>query len=368
MLSLDAPEITDSEIQLVVSALKSGYVSSIGPYVREFEQAMASFLGIEEAVAVQSGTAGLHLCLRELGIGPGDEVIVPVLTFVATANAILYNNATPVFVDVDPKTWTIDPRCVERAITSRTKAIVPVHLYGVPCNMDQLLKIAHRHSLFVVEDAAESLGAYFGDTPTGCFGDFGVFSFNGNKTLTTGGGGMVVGTDIERIEHVRFMANQAKSEKEGMPHHPEVGFNYRMNNLSAALGLAQLKRVNQLLAKKREINRLYRYGLADYENLISFQDVMSNARPSWWLTAIIFSEDCPKKLSHVIEFLSLKGIPTRRVFTPLVLFPPYGSTPLSKFPVAKRLFENGLCLPSSVLMEKEDVFYTIEQLTDAIRS
>ena len=221
---LDKPNLGTLEKRSVNACLESSFVSTFGPFVSDFEKEFANFVGHGDAVSLQSGTAGLHMALYELGIGEGDEVILPVLTFVATANAIKYVGARPVFVDVDPLTWNVDPARVENAVTDKTRAIIPVHLFGNPCAMDDIVSIAKKYDLFIIEDATESLGAKYRGKYTGTFGDFGVFSFNGNKVITTGGGGMIIGNDKVRIKHIRFLINQARDEEKGY-FHQEIGFN-----------------------------------------------------------------------------------------------------------------------------------------------
>ena len=246
---LDDPNIGDLEKEYMARALESGFVSTVGPFVPEFEEGFAEYIQSAGGVSTQSGTAALHMALHELGIGEGDEVIVPVLTFVATVNPVLYVGATPVFVDVDRETWNVDPAEIKKSISERTKAIIPVHLYGNPCDMEAIMRIAKRHGLYVIEDATESLGATYHGKYMGTFGDFGCFSFNGNKIITTGGGGMIVGDDAEGLAHIRYLINQAKDASRE-DYHEEVGFNYRMTNIEAALGMAQLQRLDNFLGKK----------------------------------------------------------------------------------------------------------------------
>ena len=235
-MELDAPNVGELEIKYLTETIQSTFVSTFGPYVPKFEQAFSDKINVRQAVAVQSGTAALHLALYELGIGEGDEIIVPALTFAASVNPILYVGATPVFADVNAETWTIYPDEIEKHITAKTKAVIPVHLYGNPCEMDGITALAQKYGLFVIEDAAESLGALYNKRHTGTFGDFGCFSFNGNKVITTGGGGMITGKELKKLDHIRFLANQARDEKKGY-FHPEPGFNYRMTNIEAAFGL-----------------------------------------------------------------------------------------------------------------------------------
>jgi len=350
---LDAPNIGNKERDFLNRALESGYVSTVGPFVPEFEERFARYLGMEKAVSTQSGTAAVHIALYELGIGPGDEVIVPALTFVATVNPVMYVGAKPVFVDVDSRTWNIDPAEIQRNISERTKAIIPVHLYGNPCNMGDIMRIAGEHDIYVVEDAAESLGAKYGDRFTGTLGDFGCFSFNGNKVMTTGGGGMIAGKDKEKVEHIKFLVNQARDEEKGY-YHPEIGFNYRMTNLEAALGLAQLERLDGFLAKKRVLNKIYREELGSLE-FISFQDEYDGAESSCWLTCITFSKKVD--LSSLRGALMEKGIPTRRLFMPVTEFPPYKEYKNCGLKNTDSLYEKSLCLPSSTLNDEGAINY-----------
>ena len=357
---LDAPEVGALEKRYLNKAIDSGYVSSIGPFVPEFEQKFARYLGIGKAVSTQSGTAAIHMALHELGIGKGDEVIVPVLTFVATVNPVVYVGAKPVFVDVDIKTWNIDPKEIEKAISKRTKAIIPVHLYGNPCKMDEIISIAKKHKLYVIEDATESLGAKYKNRYTGTFGDFGCFSFNGNKTLTTGGGGMIIGKNSRRVDHIKFLVNQARDESKGY-YHSEIGFNYRMTNLEAALGLAQMRKLNGFLAKKKKFSEIYKKGLKKIEK-IDFQQEYRDAQSSNWLTCILLNDGI--KTSRLQKELRKNGIPSRRVFMPLTEFPFYKKS-ASRYGNAYEIHQRGLCLPSSNLNNERDITLVSEALQRA---
>ena len=365
-IPLDAPNIGREEIEAVRKAIESGFVSSAGPLVREFERAFASYLGVEDAVAVQSGTAALHLALLGLGIGPGDEVILPATTFVASANVIRYVGAKPVFADILPDTWTLNPATVERAITTHTKAIMPVHLYGVPCHMDELTDIGEKYGLNVIEDVAEALGAKFNGTPAGCMGDVGCFSFNGNKIITTGGGGMLVARDKLVLERIRLLSIQAKEQRHGAFFHREVGYNYRMNNIAAAIGLTQLYKLPYFLKKKREINAIYRQGLEGWSTF-RFQLAPPGAEPSWWLTAITLKGKFEEDILHLMEKLSEKGIQSRRIFPPLVNMPPYDKNS-DNFSCAQQIFANGICLPSSTLIHENQIIHVIEYLKKVVKS
>lgn len=346
-LLLDAPNVGALEKDYLCRAVDSGYVSTIGPFVNEFETGFATYIKSPLAVSTQSGTAALHIALHELGIGPGDEVIVPVLTFIATVNPVIYVGATPIFVDIDPATWTIDPAQLLSKISSRTKAIIPVHLFGAVCDMAPIMAIAKEYGLFVIEDATESLGSTYSGDYTGTFGDYGCFSFNGNKTITTGGGGMVVGRDAARMSRIKFLVNQARDEALGY-YHPEVGFNYRMTNLEAAIGMAQLSQLDGFLAKKRAFFEIYQQCFDGVES-IQIQHTTAQSIHSRWLTCIRVSG---KDIAALQKALSGQGVPTRRLFMPLSEHPPYRENP-DHFPMAYAVFKEGLCLPSSTLNSME---------------
>ncbi|MBU1122252.1 MAG: aminotransferase class I/II-fold pyridoxal phosphate-dependent enzyme [Candidatus Omnitrophota bacterium] len=359
---LDAPSVGALEKDYLNKAISAGYVSTAGGYVSEFEKKIAEYLKVEKAVSTQSGTAALHISLLELGIGRGDEVIVPALTFVATVNPIMYVGARPVFVDIDRQTWNIDSKKIEAAITYRTKAIIPVHLYGNPCNMDKIEKIAQKHKLYVIEDATESLGAKYKGRYTGTFGDFGCFSFNGNKIITTGGGGMVVGKSFEKIDHIKFLINQAKS-LDNSAYHSEVGFNYRMTNIEAALGLAQIRRLKYFLAKKRKFKNIYEEELRPIAG-ICFQREEMRAESSFWLTCVIVDN---RSAGFLQSKLLEQGIPARRIFMPLMEFPFCQRGNRGDFSNSYYLYERGLCLPSSTLNKENDIFNVCKVIKNAIK-
>ena len=363
-LFLDAPNLGEPEKAKLLECIDSTYVSTIGPFVREFESRFAGYVRAANAVSLQSGTAALHIALVECGIGPGDEVIVPALTFAATVNPILYTGATPVFADVDPFSWTLDPEKAEASITGRTRAIIPVHLYGNPCDMDSLANMAEKHHLSLIEDATESLGATWDGHATGTIGEFGCYSFNGNKLVTTGGGGMIVTRDPERGRHIRFLANQARDPSKGF-FHEELGYNYRMTNLEAAMGLAQMGRVDDFLARKRRIAGIYREKL---ENLpgVRFQEVFPLAESSWWLPSFMLEEGATP-VEQMQHRLKAAGVPTRRVFAPVVDYP-YLRRFLrhDDFPVARKLFQKGLSLPASTLNSEEDTAWAAARIAEAL--
>jgi perosamine synthetase len=351
---LDDPNLGALEKEYLIQCLDSTYISTYGPYVPKFEEKFANVLDSNSAVALQSGTAGLHMALYELGLGEGDEVIVPALTFVATANAVKYVGAKPVFVDVDPLTWNMDPDRLKEAISEKTKAIIAVHLFGNPCAMEEIVSIANQHQLYLVEDATESLGAKYKGKYTGTLGDFGVFSFNGNKVITTGSGGMMIGSDEDRVKHVRFLVNQARDEQKGY-FHPEIGFNYRMTNMEAALGLAQLKRLDEFIQKKKLFYEIYSQAFDGISDL-RLQQSYAGSDSVWWLSSVtIDTEKVGLKISKIQMKLKESGVPTRRIFMPIVGFPPYFDDDSGKFTETYRIYENGLNLPSSTLNRRSDI-------------
>lgn len=355
---LDAPNIGGVEKKYLTKAVESGYVSTAGPLIDRFEEAFASYLGAGKAVSVQSGTSALHMALYELGIGPGDEVIVPALTFVATVNPVIYVGARPVFVDVDMKTWNIAPEKIRKNITGKTKAIIPVHFYGNPCNMDEIMDIAKKYHLYVIEDATESLGAKYKNKYTGMFGDFGCFSFNGNKIITTGGGGMITGKNRKSLKHVKFLINQAKYRLKEY-YHTEIGFNYRMTNIEAALGLAQIEKLDKFLDIKRRFNAVYRKKIGVIKD-VRFQENYDGAESSYWFSCIMFEREI--NIKALQDQLVKKGIPTRRIFMPMTQFPPYRRYKKSSLKNSYKIYKNGLCLPSSTLNSIEDIYHVCDTI------
>ncbi|OAT80385.1 LegC family aminotransferase [Desulfotomaculum copahuensis] len=354
-IPLDAPNIGELEKEFVIRALESGYVSSVGPMVAEFEERFASYVRVSHAVATVNGTAALHLALRLLDIGPGDEVIVPALTFIATVNPVLYVGATPVVIDVDPLTWNIDPVEVEKAITEHTRAIIPVHLYGNPADMCRIVELARKYNLFVVEDATEALGATYEGRFTGTFGHIGVFSFNGNKVITTGGGGMLVTDDSVLASRARLLVNQGRVPGVIEYEHVEMGYNYRLNNLQAALGLAQLERLPEFLDAKRRNTALYRKLLQERSGL-KWQCEMEESVSNWWLFSILIEPDkFGAGRNDVMEKMKSAGIQVRPLFMPLTKQPAYNRYNMNECPVADFLHKNGINLPGTSLLKEEDI-------------
>jgi len=352
------PSISEKEVEYVTSAVKSGWVSSTGEFVSKFEQEFAKFVGTRYAVSVANGTVALHLALLACGIGPGDEVIVPDLTFIATANAVAYCGAKPVFADVEYDTWCIDPADVERKVTKKTKAIIPVHLYGHPANMEAITEIANRYGLYVIEDCAEAHGAEYKGRKVGSTGHIGVFSFYGNKIITTGEGGMLTTNDERLYERAKFLKDHAMS-KEKRYYHPEIGYNYRMTNLQAALGVAQLERIEELISKKLKVFEHYKNLLQDVEG------IRLNPRSPWaksvyWMVSIVLEEDFGISRDGLMAKLKDKGIDTRPFFYPLSSMPMYGGAAVN--PVARVLSQNGLNLPSGPNLTEEEIYFIAETL------
>jgi perosamine synthetase len=361
------PLLNGNELNYVTDCVRTNWLSSQGPFVKRFEEEFAARWGCPEAVAVSNGTAALHLALLALGVGAGDEVILPDLTFAASANAVLYVGAEPVLVDVDRDTWTISPEAVERAITPRTKAILPVHLYGQPCDMRALMTLAEKHRLLVIEDAAEGLGARYHGRWAGQFGDAAAFSFYGNKLITTGEGGMVTFKEKAATDRARRLRDHGMAPARRY-WHDEVGYNYRLTNIQAAIGVAQLERIESFLARKLEIGNMYQRALSCREEV-----VLPVTRPGtinvFWLYSIIMSGDHRTiGRDDLMDRLLLSGVETRPLFHPLHVMPPYRQYARSgPYPNAEWLAANGLSLPSAVTLRDEDVRHiadTIKRVLD----
>lgn len=356
------PTITQKEIEYVIDAIKSGWVSSIGPYVERFEQKFAEFVGTKYAISVSNGTVALHLALVTLGIKDGDEVLVPDLTFVATANAVTYCRAKPIFVDVTQNNWCIDPVDIRKKITKNTRAIIVVHLYGHPANMDEILEIAKEYNLFVIEDCAEAHGAVYKGQIVGSMGDFGTFSFYGNKIITTGEGGMLTTNSSELYERAKFLKDHAMS-KDRKYYHPEIGYNYRMTNIQAALGLAQLERIEEIISKKRQIFEWYKKYLGDIDG-IRLNPEEEWAKNVYWMVCMVLDKDFGITRDELMVKLREKGIDTRPFFYPMSGLPMYGGSPIN--PVAKYLSERGINLPSSAKLTEEEVRWIAKSIKEII--
>lgn len=355
------PALGQQEETFVLEAVRSGWISSLGQYVTRFEREFAEFCGAAYGVSVCNGTVALHLALHALGIGPGDEVVVPALTFVATANAVRYTGATPVFADVDPQTWTIAPDEVERLLSPRTRAILPVHLYGHPAPMVELTELAARHGLLVVEDAAEAHGAAIQGRRMGTWGQIAAFSFYANKIITTGEGGMLLTGDPALAARCRLLRDHAMPPEQRY-WHDEMGFNYRMTNLQAAVGVAQMARIEQFITRKRQIAQQYNRALAGVPGL-TLPVELPGYTNVYWMYSLLVDERFPLTRDDLMLALRERHIDSRPFFHPLDTLPPYRQGPSR--PTALRLSGQGINLPSAPSLTDEQVGYicaTIREL------
>ncbi len=353
------PDFGGNEEAYLVDCLRSTWVSSIGPYVTRFEGDFARFCGTRYALSTVNGTAAMHLALAALGTGRGDEVIVPTLTFIATANAVSYTGASVVFADSEYETWNISPSAIEGKITARTKAIIVVHLYGHPANMGPILETAHKHQLIVVEDAAEAHGAEYEGRRVGSLAKVGVFSFYGNKIITTGEGGMLTLDDQLLAERATFLKDHAMSAEKRY-WHPEIGFNYRLTNLQAALGVAQLERVETIITRKRANAAYYNQLLSDVSGLRLPPEAVW-AKNVYWMYSILLDDAFPLSRDQLMAHLKRQAIDSRPFFYPLHTMPPYARG--ESYPVAEDLARRGLNLPSSSRLTPKQ----IERICAAIR-
>ena len=360
---LASPHMSEEgyEQQYVKEAFDTNWIAPLGKNVNEFEKEMAAYVGAKDAAALSSGSAALHLALKAAGVKSGDIVFCQDLTFSATANPIAYEKAIPVFIDSDYETWNMSPEALERAFEKypNVKAVMPVHLYGLPANMDRIMEICKKHGVPVIEDAAESLGTLYHGQYTGTFGDYGAFSFNGNKIITTSGGGMLVCNlpeeqAKERIAKVRFWATQAR-EKARHYEHKEIGYNYRMSNIVAGIGRGQMKVLDQRIEQKRHIFAYYQEHLGDLEGL-SFMPLHENERANCWLSVIQLAPDCKVRPLDMIVALEKEDIETRPVWKPMHMQPVFADCDyIDNGKVGESLFENGVCLPSDTKMTDEDL-------------
>jgi len=319
---LSAPDIGEAEIAAVVQVLRSGRLS-LGPRLEDFEHATQRYSGAKHAVAVSSGTAGLHLALQALGVGPGDEVITTPFSFVASANVILYRGARPAFVDIDPRTLNIDPARIAAAITPRTRAVLVVHVFGRPAAMELILRVARRHGLAVIEDACEAIGGQYNGQALGTLGDVGVFGFYPNKQMTTGEGGMLVTERSDVARQVVRLRNQGRRSR-GSQEHVEVGYNYRLSEMQCALGVAQLSRLPAMLARRAEIARMYERRLRGRSDLLLPAAALEDGRPSWFAYVVRLARAAGSaERDAVVQRLAKQGIACGRYFAPIHLQLPY---------------------------------------------
>jgi len=362
---LASPHMSDEgyEMEYVQEAFDTNWVAPLGPNVNEFEKELADKVGSKHAAAMTSGTGAIHLALKAAGVGAGDIVFCPTLTFSATANPIIYQNATPVFIDSDYETWNMDPKALEAAFEKygdKVKAVLVVHLYGLSADMDKIMEICSRYNVTVIEDAAESLGAYYKGKHTGTFGEFGVFSFNGNKIITTSGGGMLVADDEEKIKKVRFWSTQSRDAARHYQH-SELGFNYRMSNVVAGIGRGQLKVLDQRVAKKKYIFEFYKRELGSLEG-VEFMPINDWNEPNYWLSVMTLNGSV--RPIDVMEALEKENIESRPVWKPMHMQPFFAEYDYVGGDVSEKLFEDGVCLPSDTKMADED----LERICGIIKS
>lgn len=356
------PDLSGRERAYVLEALDSSWISSQGAFLGRFSELFSEFVDVPHVAPVCNGTVALHLALHCLDLGPGDEVIVPSFTYIASVNTIAQTGATPVFADIRPEDWLLDPDDVARRITARTRAIMPVHLYGAACDMDRLVEIAEARGLALVEDCAEALGARWRSRPVGGFGRVATWSFFGNKTVTTGEGGMVATAD--EALHARLMMVRGQGQDpERRYWHPVIGFNYRMTNICAAIGAAQMERIENILARKREIGALYRRLLADAP--VDFQHPDPRAEGPDWLVSVLLPRAADR--DAVMAALSARAIESRPVFYCAHHMPPHRRDAL-RLPVSEDVATRGISLPSFPQLSDAEVERVCETLSRALRA
>ena len=358
-IPISEPVIGERELLNVTDCIKSTWISSLGDYITRFEKEFSSYSDASYGISVANGTVALQLALRSLGIKSEDEVIIPNLTFIATANAVTYLGAKPIPVDCEDETWNIDPKKIEKAITGKTKAIIPVHLYGHPCDMNAIMKIARKYNLKVVEDAAEAHGAEYKGNKVGSIGHIGCFSFYGNKTITTGEGGMCVTNNKLLANKMRYLKDHGMSTKKRYWHN-EIGYNFRMTNIEAAIGCAQLEKIDKFIEIKRQIAFLYNSILRD-SNKIILPPEKKWAKNIYWLYSVLLKN---ANINSAIDKLRQKNIDSRRFFYPINVLPPYKQS--GDFKVSNRLSKTGISLPSSVNLSQDEIKYICHELLEIV--
>jgi len=352
---LSSPHMSDEgyEMQYIKEAFETNWIAPLGPNVDGFEKELAAYVGIGHAAALSSGTAAMHMALKAAGVGEGDIVFCQSLTFSGTANPIIYQNAIPVFIDSNYETWNMDPKALQLAFKKypEVKAVIVVHLYGLSADMDKIIELCKEHNVILIEDAAESLGTKYKGKHTGTIGDYGIYSFNGNKIITTSGGGMLVSNNEERIAKVRFWSTQARDRARHYQH-SELGYNYRMSNIVAGIGRGQLKVLDKRIEKKKYIFEFYKRELGNLEG-IEFMPINEWNKPNYWLSCITLSGSV--RPIDIIEALEKENIESRPIWKPMHLQPFYEKYDYIGGDVSDKLFENGLCLPSDTKMTDEDL-------------
>lgn len=358
---LASPHMSDEgyEQQFIKEAFDTNWIAPLGENVNKFEEEIANYVGVKTGAALSAGSAAIHLGLKALNVKQGDIVFCSSLTFSATCNPIIYQNATPVFIDSEYETWNMDPLALEKAFEKypNPKAVIVVHLYGTPAKMDEIIEICKKHNVLLIEDAAESLGSIYNGQQTGTFGEYGVFSFNGNKIITTSGGGMLVSNNEDGIKKVRFWSTQSK---EPVRHyeHKEIGYNYRMSNICAGIGRGQLKVLDKRIEKKTEIYNKYKNELEKVKE-IKMQPIPKNTKPNHWLSVMTIDKDSKVKPLNIMETLEKENIDSRPVWKPMHLQPVFKEYDFitaknDGTSVSEDLFNRGVCLPSDTKMTEEE--------------
>ncbi|PKR77806.1 aminotransferase DegT [Halalkalibacillus sediminis] len=352
---LSSPHMSDEgyEMEYVKEAFDTNWIAPLGENVNGFERELSEKVGSKAAAALSSGTAAIHLALRAAGVSDNDQVFCPTLTFSATANPIIYQNAKPVFIDSDYETWNMCPKALEKAfqLYPEVKAVIVVHLYGLSADMDKIVELCKKYNVVLIEDAAESLGTYYNGKHTGTFGDYGVFSFNGNKIITSSGGGMLVSNNEDKIAKARFWATQSRDQARHYQH-SELGFNYRMSNVIAGIGRGQLKVLNQRVEKKRCIFEFYKRELSELEG-VEFMPSNDWDAPNYWLSSMTLTGKI--RPIDIMEALEKENIESRPVWKPMHMQPFFEKYDFVGTCISEKLFENGVCLPSDTKMTTEDL-------------
>lgn len=360
LIPVAEPVLTGRELKYVKECFDTNWISSLGGFILEFEKQFSSYCGTDYGITTSNGTTALHLALHTLGIGRDDEVLVPNLTFIAPANAVAYCGAKPILVDIEPDTWNIDPNKIESKITSKTKAIIPVHLFGHPCDMDSILKIARKYNLLVIEDCAEAHGSLYKNRKVGSFGTISCFSFYGNKIITTGEGGICLTNDPVLAKKLNFLKDHCMDSNKRY-WHPEVGFNYRITNIQAAIGLGQLEQIDYFLQRKRENAKLYSSLLQNCTKIVLPVE-KDYARHSYWMYSILLDESL--EVGRIMEKMRELGVDSRPFFHPISTLPPFRSH--NKFEVSERIARQGLTLPSGTNLSAEQIGYICRILKEIV--
>ncbi len=373
-LYLSSPHMGGEELKYVNEAFKSNWIAPLGPNVELFEKILCDYIGVKNATALSSGTAAIHLALKCLGVGKGDIVFCQSLTFSATANPIIYQNATPVFIDSEYLTWNMCPVALEKAfkkykkIGKIPKAVIIVNLYGQSADYEELISICKKYKVPVIEDAAESLGAKYKGKQTGLFGDIAIFSFNGNKIITTSGGGMLVSNNEEYTRQALFLSTQARENKRYYEHEV-VGFNYRLSNVLAGIGIGQMKVIDKRVEKKKHIFEFYKEEFKYIKDL-EMMNISEKGEPNYWLSVALLSEESNIDPINIIELLEKNNIEARHVWKPMHMQPVFNKYDFIKAvdgkSVAQDLYERGICLPSDSKMKDEDIKHVVNIVKDAI--